>query len=275
MADLIEIVDHNGIARKLGRTPTPAGMMRARGATNICDYRESVGLPRLIPRSEWKPISFVNNAPTWLIEDQGNEGSCSCATVTGASSRMRYLRGQAIEPLSWPWLYDQVNGGRDAGSNMGEAADVAQRIGVPPMTSYKKCQYRSGRNPQGVQYYKEFDVDVTFSNFDEYVTGLLGHGALIQHAIDAGGLNNFDNDGVCTRSGGSANHSIYSAGLNYLSGKWVLELVNSWRLDFGPFGNGTCYVTERQCNDVASTDDAVGHLVTLAPTGGQGAPNPQ
>jgi hypothetical protein len=267
MADLIDIRDHNGIIRKLGRTETPKGMMKARGATNIADIRA------LIPRSQWQPISFVKDAPLNLIEDQRQYGSCSCATVTGAANRQRWMRGQKYEPLSWCWLYDQVNGGGDNGSNMGQASEVARRKGVPPMSSYTACQFHANRDPSGVQWWREGDPEVTFSNFEQIVTGIL-LGICVQHAIDANILGSFDNNGIARGRGRSANHSVYAAGLQQVGGQWVVEMVNSWRTDFGPFGKGYCYLTEAQVNDVAATDDAVGHLVTLDPSATQGMPEP-
>lgn len=270
---LDEVRDDLGVIRKLGRLPTPKGMLRARGATNIQDHRASLGLPRLIPRSEWKPISLVAGTPISLREDQGNYGSCSCATITGCTNLMRFNRGQKTEPLSWAWLYDQVNGGSDRGSNMGEASAVARSHGIPPMSSYPKCLFREGRDPQGVQWYREADLEITFSNFDEYVTGIL-MGICVQHAIDAGILNNFDNDGVARGVGRSPNHSVYSAGLTQKSGQWVLEMVNSWSGRWGPTGLGWCYLTEAQVNAVADTDDGQGHAVPLSPTENVGIPSP-
>ena len=269
MAD--DLRDHLGIVRKLGRTPTPKGMLRGRGATNIQDYRTAAGLPPLIPRSEWKPISFVQGAPTSLIEDQRQYGSCSCATETGAQNRQRWMRGVPFVPLAWTWLYDQVNGGHDSGSNMGEVGSVARAQGVPPMSSYPDCQFRSGNNPAGVPYYREGVQEITFSSFDEYATGIL-MGLCVQHAIDAGGrFESFDSSGVSKGQGGNANHSVYSAGLQQVNGAWVLETVNSWTASWGPFGSGYCLTTERQLMNVAAEDDGVGHIVVLAPAGVQDA----
>lgn len=271
---LDEIRDHLGEIRRLGRLPTPKGMLSARGATNIGDWRMANGFTtRTIPRSEWRPLSMIAGTPNSLREDQGNYGSCSCATITGAANLQRYNRGQKYEPLSWAYLYDQVNGGRDAGSNMGEASGVARTQGIPPMSSYPKCLFRSGRNPTGVPWYKEADAEVTFSNFDEYVTGIL-MGCLVQHCIDANSLNSFDGDGVARSVGRSPNHSIYSAAVAQVSGKWVLRLVNSWTAGWGPFGDGTCYVTEAQCNAVADTDDGQGHMVPLTADNAVGIPSP-
>lgn len=263
MIDFIK--DHLGELRKLGRLPTPKGMMRAGGATNICDWREKNGLPRLIPRSQWQPIDFITGYDRELIENQRDYGACSAATETGAQNRQRAMRGKKYERLSWPWLYDQCNGGGDNGSNMGEISRVARKQGVPQYSLYTECKFRSGINPPGAIWYKEGIDEITASNFDEYVTCLL-MGILVQHAIDGNSIGRFNGDGVCIDTGRNPNHSVYSAALKFINGLWVLGTVNSWDLPFGPFGEGWCYTTEKQLMAVADTDDAVGHIVVQAPT---------
>lgn len=262
---LEEFRDHNNNIRKLGLKPTPKGMLRSRGATNIREWRLNAGLTNaVIPRNQWKATSFTREAPDDLIEDQRSYGACSCATETGAQNRQRWMRGRQYEPLSWCWLYDQVNGGQDSGSNMGEATGVARRVGVPPMASYSDCRFTSGIKPPNSLWYREGQDEVTFSSFEEIVTGIL-MGILVQHAIDARVLGQFTGDGVAVGNCRSGNHSVYAAGLAQVNDEWVLADVNSWRLEFGPFRKGWCYVTERQINDIISEDEAVGHIVVENP----------
>ena len=257
------IRDEHGHERKLGFVHAPPWMLRA-GAVRIGDHREKNGLPRTIPRSEWMPRDFVTGLTKSLIEDQRNYGSCTAATATGAGARMRWLRGQKFEPLSWAWLYDQVNGGRDAGSNIAAANEVVRRLGVPPMASYPDCQFRAEQYPAGVKWYRE-SLEVIVDGFEECAVALQ-MGMLPQFPIDAGGrFERFDGNGVSTGAGGSPNHSVYAAGIDRIGGQWCLRLVNSWRDTWGPFADGTCWVTEEAVNNCAGNMDGAAHAVTIEP----------
>lgn len=260
-----DIQDNAGNVWKLGWKAPSTDQLKLRATkVRLQDYREAAGLPPLIPRSEWRPCDYITGHPLELIEDQTDIGSCSAFTATGAGNRQRFMRGQPHVKLSGFWLYDQCNGGRDNGSNIGEVNEVVRRMGIPPLDSYPKCLWKSDRNPTGVLYYRE-DVEVTMDTFDELATFLLGHVGLPQFPVDAGNMQRFDGDGIGVGNGRQPNHSVYGAALEYVSGIWVLRGISSWRTSFGPFKNGSWRLTERQVNDCADAEDGNGHISTIDP----------
>ena len=272
---LDEVQDHNGNVWKLGWTPPSNGqrLMRA-SKTSLRALRSALGQPELLPRDQWTPRDYVKGFPLDLIEDQTNIGACSAFTATGSGNRMRHMRGQSYVRLSGFWLYDQVNGGRDRGSNIGEVNEVVRRLGVPPMSSYAKCLWRPNQDPSGVPYYRE-DVEVTLSTFDEVMTLVIAHGGLAQIPVDASNMDKFTGDGVGIGNYSNPNHSIYVAGAVYLGSTWYALGVTSWRSDWGPFNNGTWLITENQINGCADADDGNAHLSTLIPSGvSTGVPAP-
>lgn len=248
-----------------GWNPPSAEAQAARaGVANIQTHRENNGLPPLIPRSEWIEMSHISAAPKEIIEYQNPYSSCTTATATGAMNCQRLLRGQPFVKLSWQWLYDQVNDGRDKGSNIYRANEVVRRLGIPPLESYPKPTFKANRNPTGVPYYRE-GVEIRVDMFDELATAIL-MGILPQFPVDAGNCQSgFTSEGVGRGNGKSPNHSVYAAGLKQIGGQWYVLGVNSWGATWGPFGNGTWLMTERQINDCDYYTDGIGHAVTLNP----------
>jgi hypothetical protein len=271
----IEIRDHLGHERKLGWIPPSNGQRKMRASrVSIRTYVANAGGSYdIYNRSNWKPVDFVTNAPRSLIEDQTQLGSCTAFTATGAHCRQRWIRGKKVVRLSGFWLYDQINGGRDAGSNIIDSSEVIRRKGAPPMESYTRCIFRAGQDPVGVEWYKE-DLEITLTDFDDMAVALQV-GILPQFPIDAGGnFERFDGNGVSTSRGSNPNHSVYAAGLDYINGVWVLRGVNSWTEDWGPFKDGTWYATERQINDCAGDEDAYGHASVADPATSTNYPAP-
>jgi hypothetical protein len=269
---LDEILDDTGHPWKLGWKPPPPQQAKLRSArTSLQDYRVAAGMPPLIPRSEWVPIDLVTGYPLALIEDQRNYGSCTAATATGAGNRMRHFRGQPYVSLSWCWLYDQVNGGRDQGSNIDYCNEVVRREGVPPMSAYPDCTFNSNYDPQGVPYYRE-DVEVRVDSFDEICTAIQML-MFPQFPVDAANCQQFDGDGIGIGNGRNPNHSVYGAGLEFVRGIWVVRGVNSWRTSFGPFDDGTWRMTESQIDGCDVYQDGIAHASTLSPVD-SGVPDP-
>lgn len=271
---LDEIRDSSGMIWKLGwRAPDQDQLKLRASGVALQEWREKAGLPGLIPRPEWKSCDYLTGYPLTLIEDQGQIGSCSAFTATGAGNRQRFMRGMAWEKLSGFWLYDQVNSGHDRGSNIGEVNEVVRRLGIPPLDSYPKCTWHEGQNPSGVQYYRE-EPEITLSSFDEIVTALL-MGILPQFPVDAGNMQRFTDEGVGFGHGSNSNHSVYGAGVGWINAQWCVRGVTSWRAEWGPFENGSWWMTERQIADCAVSEDGNGHIVPLSPTNSNTGSDPE
>ena len=91
----------------------------------------------LIPMDEW-----AERAAHLRAEEESNRlfisltlrqlvGSCACEGISGATMFTEEKQGQAAEKLNAYALYRRVNGGRDAGSNPGDALAAAIKYGIP------------------------------------------------------------------------------------------------------------------------------------------------
>ena len=267
MPELEDIRDHLGEVRRLGYVaPTDLGPRASR--TNIQTLRSNAGLSPLIPQAQWTQVDFVTGYPLDLIEDQTNLGACTAFSATGAGARQRFMRTGKIVKTSGFYLYDQINGGRDRGSNIIDSMTIVESKGTPPADSYTSCKFREGLDPPGVEWYKE-DLAVTVASSQECATALQS-GMLCQAPIlVTNSFENFTGDGVAwggkAPSSSSSNHSIYLAGLKNINGTWYFILVNSWRPSWGPFRNGTCLIPMAAIDNAAMADDGYAHASTPDP----------
>lgn len=269
------IRDENGIVRALAYVvPDSAKKMLRASRTNIQTIRSNAGLKPLIQPGdpEWREMDLFTGHPQSLLENQGQEGACTAATATGAGSRQRFVRTGQVVKTSWKWLYDQINGGRDAGSNIIDSMGVVETQGTPPADSYTKSLFRANQNPPGVPWYKE-DVAITGSSALEFANIILMGGYAQGPILVTNSFEKWTGDGVAFGGGApnssGSNHSVYYGILKFLNGdphNWVLGLINSWGL-WGPFKNGLCFVIPKVIDNAATTDDGYGHMDTPSPTG--------
>lgn len=266
---LDDIRDDSGVVRRLGyvRPDESKKMMRA-ARTNIQTIRSNANLKPLIQPGdpEWREIDLTVGHPDELWEDQEQEGACTCAAATGSSSRQRYVRTGKVIKLSWRWLYDQINGGRDAGSNIIDSMEVLESKGAPPAESYTKSLFRANQNPPGVTWYQE-DVAITGSSSIEFATMILMGGYAEGPILVNSNFEKWTGDGVAFGGGApnssNSNHAIYLAGIKFLQGdpkNWVFKLINSWGLKWGPFKKGFCYLNPKAIDNAADADDGYGHM---------------
>lgn len=264
-----DIRDHLGEVRRLGYiAPDSSKEMLRASRANIQSLRS------LIPVAQWQPVDYVTGFPSSLINNQGQLGACTAFSACGASARQRYMRTGQIVPLSGFWVYDQINGGSDNGSNIIDSMGVLESHGAPLASAYTKCQFRVGL-PAGNDWYKE-DVAITVGSSDECATALQ-LGMLVQAPIlVTKSFESFTGDGVAW--GGSAprssssNHSIYLAGMKQVGGQWYFILVNSWGANWGPFGNGSCLIPLAAIDNPAQADDGYAHASTLPKSDSTGVP---
>jgi hypothetical protein len=261
--------DRDGRTWKLGYTypPSDRAMMRA-SQSNIRSK-----IPRVLTEADFRAIDYCSRSagyPESLFEDQNGYGSCTCAAATGAGSFIQFMRTGKIIKRSWPWLYDQINGGHDNGSNIIDSMMVLQDQGAPPFVSYPDCTFDEGRDPSGVPWYKE-DVPVTVTDALDCFMGLSVGGLSEVPILVDNDFEKFTSEGVAWKgkapSGSGSNHAVICAGWHRLAnGEWVWMLLNSWSKTWGPFKQGWCYAPLDAINNPAMTNDGYVHLSTVDPT---------
>lgn len=271
-----EIRDHLGNERRLGWKAPDASYARKMRAsrTSIQTLREENGLPPLIPRGEWKPVEFVTGFSTDLINDQRSSSGCTGWSAAGGMMRQRAIRGQEFVRLSGAAIYAQINGGRDDGSNIIDALKAIESKGTCLESEMNFPKIYANQIPAGSLRYRE-DVAITLATSEECATAIQ-MGILPQVPVMAwSGWERWSGDGVAATYSrkGYGNHSVYLAGLEFVSGRWYFRMVNSWTKSWGPFRDGTCRLDMAAIDNCAYADDSYGHGSTLNPKPGE-APEP-
>lgn len=270
MPPVPEILDHLGNVRKLAYVAPDLSKVKMRGTTtNIQTIRSNNGMSPLIASSDYQPVDYVTGYPSGLINDQGQEGACTAASDCGAYQRQFYIRNCQIISLSWQFVYDQINGGQDNGSNIIDSMGVMEGMGTPLMSLYPKSLWVPNKVPPGAAMYKE-DVPVTISTSQEAATALL-MGMFVQAPILV--TNNFEqftSDGIAWNGkaprSNQSNHSIYLAGIKQINGVWCFILVNSWGATWGPWKNGACYIPFSAIDNPSQANDGYCHASIVNPT---------
>lgn len=253
-----EYVDGLGQTRMLARLVPEEDQMKMRATMeNFSAYLASRNMS-LIPRSQWRPVSRRKSMGKEWVNDQLRYGACTCAATVQGFARMRGLRGRKHVDLSWAYLYDMINGGRDAGSYIIDALRVMQDVGVPLRSSYPLPKFR--RVPENLKAEcSRFRIAraYTLGTFDEIVTAIMMRGIVIfPIRVGRPNFDRFDGDGVPGFTSGPGNHAVEADGLVFRSnGEPLLEMPNSWNM-WGPFKDGTCRLTERHIDGCDVPDDA-------------------
>lgn len=239
----LDYVETNGVRRYLASKPS-GGKMRAM----LPGYKAS-GQP-VFDRKDWIPVNRRGQGGVWdTIFDQGQHGSCVGNGWAGAAMRVRALAGMKPVVLSPGWFYSLINGNSDNGAVISDGISAAQKVGfctfatvgqdpiyqnqMPATAKAEAARYRLGA------IYQCEDFDAVYSAL---LTGryLPVYGYMVGNSFE-----NFDKYGVPGHTRGPGNHCNFADGGTQLAdGRWVLDDVNSWHNNWGPFGNGRCYLDE-------------------------------
>lgn len=263
MSDDLEIIHIDGQPRKMGRTLPDANAREMRsGMTSFSGFLESKGL-KLIPRSEWKPVSRRAMFGNEFVNDQGQYGACVGYSAAQSQMKERVLRGASFQKLSGAYIYDQINGGRDNGACITDSLGVLLTKGVCLDSDYPiHPNFNTRVQPPSISRFK-LEAGLTLTSFDEMVTALL-MGLIVQYPIQVGNpaYNSFNSDGVCGFSRGQGNHSVHADGVAFIGGTWLLDHAGTWGLGWGPWKNGRAYHSEQAIMGCAMQDDAYCKIVT-------------
>jgi hypothetical protein len=231
MSDNLIFVDHKGQQFRMGFQPTPPEkrLLFAR-----------LSFP-ILPQAEWTDIdrrAFFHKL-LWY-PDQRQCNGCTGFSSAMAISKARALAGQPPKKLSGAYLYSLINGGRDSGSNIGDALDAAQKYGV---CEEAICDIHKGYDVIYRKATKQFDADaarfkvepvqcVRIESAEEAVTALL-RGGILEFAVRAGGsFGRLDDEGVSAFSSGFSNHAVHADGLKKTNKHgWCID-AQTWTPDF-------------------------------------------
>jgi hypothetical protein len=213
----------------------------------------------IIPRDQWKDVDrrAVFGDPDWIY-DQDGHGSCVGNGSTGALRRVRYLAGMKDQKLSPGCTYAQINGGRDGGAVIGDSLTALTKTGTCLYTTVGQDPIYLNRLPKGWKdEASRFKIDQAYlaPSFEELVSGIqLGYIAVYGMQV-GGNFSSYDGAGVAGVSRGAGNHCMHADGCKKLQdGRWVLDNVNSWGPNWGPWKNGRCYLIDKHINGADNSD---------------------
>ena len=228
-------------------------------ALHDCGVKRWRNVKTAIPRDQWRTVSRRNVFPAadWVL-DQGQHGSCVGHGSASAFRATRFCAGMRDLKLSPTCVYAQINGGADDGAIIGDLLIALQKTGTILFASTSEDRIYLHQMPAGWQSEAaRFKIEEahTTPTFDEIVSAVqLGY--VVVFGMEVGNnFEAFDKYGVAGYSGGAGNHCLFIDGCTLLpDGRWVVDVVNSWGADWGPWKVGRCYMTERHINGADNSD---------------------
>jgi hypothetical protein len=133
---------------------------------------------KVIPQGEWNGLIGTIDLSSTVVQgiDQGQVGSCACASTTQGLMMVRYLEGQPHELLNHEYIYHYTSGGRDQGSVIGDNIVFARDKGVAPISVWPRTHsWEAAPSAEAVEAAKEFKLIESYdiTTVDEIGTALL------------------------------------------------------------------------------------------------------
>jgi len=235
----------NGKERFLGNKTPMASDTKHWKAKGV--YGDSPNQP-MIPRSQWRPYTMRKWVPEIL--DQDGIGACNafCTVMTLHGTRSR--QGLPYRCLSAGWLYGNINGQRDDGSNLEDALQWMTTKGTPYATTVGMLDWRKSSWPRGKEVEEEARLNVFLEAYWCPTFDHLASAILSGYWCNTGlwwGDDEPDSNGWLAGSarGRRGGHSVPGIGLHPKPGTtnvWGTETANSWGTDFGD--RGFCKIPE-------------------------------
>jgi hypothetical protein len=194
----------------------------------------------VIPRSEWAAVKRSRGVVPIL--DQGSHGSCVGHGSVRALMKARDRSGQSFVLLSPTFVYAQINGGRDDGSDPADAATALLTVGTCTMAECGEDTVFKRQIPQSAYQtasrFMALDIYQCHA-YDEIVSAFLC-GFDVFDTINVGnGFNESQQGRGPPVAVGQGNHcTMVGDELKQDSrGNWLLEHDNSWNTTWGLDGS--------------------------------------
>lgn len=195
----------------------------------LCGYWGEAPGVDVIPERDWdglvQEIDWGHRANRILVEntlDQNGRGSCASESGGSALYSGRDAMGLPFVEVN-PWsVYgrDEISGGRDQGSNIGDNLVYYRDKGVAPAILHPRSKgWRAALSEEALEVRKQFRID----EFHEARSTEEAGSAIIQgHRV----------------MGGYSGHAICFYGLEKRGGTWYLMYHNSWGASWDGDGRG-------------------------------------
>lgn len=266
---MLPIVDHGGEERKLG-------CLEADGEPRtLATVFGDVGEAKLIPRSQWQPVSMRHLFPR--IKDQNGIGMCNCSATGNIVEGGRRLVNLSDVNLSGGDLYRRVAGGVDRGSLLEDALKEVMARGIALESDVPYLEWRRDNPAASVARQRFRILEAVWCPTFDHVASALQQGFLVDVGVWWYGNDPVDSDGWLENVGwrGRGGHAIAGVELAERNGKWGVGIVNSWGPNWGKGGFGVlpegrvsdgCKVFQAwACRGVVVDEAIVPPLVTQEP----------
>lgn len=243
-----KFLDMTNEVRILGAKPADAKRKaKARSLQSFGEFLESKGAG-LIPRDKWVDVEYPEFLkPEWILNQQQTSG---CVGFSGAAAEMkdRRLRGMPFVILSGAYHYSCINGGRDSGAYILDSMEAGLNKGYALKAEFDLPKIYSSQVTSDVResaLKRRSTLAWPVNTIDELGTAIQ-MGLIVQCGVQVdGSFESFDGDGVSRARGRYANHSVHIDGMKKIGDRFVYHMPNTWGSKWGPFQNGTCYLSEQ------------------------------
>ena len=269
MSDIDQIIDVNGVVRRLGMLLPPTGFVSSMPVFedtipvwSDVDITSAINAPQ-------RRLGRKLFGPEWT-HDQGSVGSCNGWAAAGGYARARYLRGFADGmQFSGSWVYSLINGGRDNGSALEDGLTIGMTEGfaelslVPPNEIYPQLQCNRRAAQESAAKHKSFRAYAVKSK--QGFRSALAMGFPVIVAVSAGSRFQQLLNGVSGVDAGNGNHAVLCDDITIKDGIEVYDHQNSWGTQYGQ--QGRSYLTWQHLSQpwnyhtayaIASTQEADG-----------------
>lgn len=193
------------------------------------------------PYDGWVYNLEIEGDNSYVAEGVGVH-NCNAFASVQALETCRSLCGQVHVDLFPGNLYGRINGGRDAGSALGDGLSALMDKGViPQIAGMDAWQWGHGSRPSGWETEgAKFRILEAFDcpTFDHIATAIQC-GFLVDYGIMVGRNFDVESDGwVGEYRGGGGGHALCGVGLVERGGKWGILTANSWGEKWGDKGFG-------------------------------------
>lgn len=190
--------------------------------------------------------------------NQGRIGKCNTSALKGAVHQIREAMGLPFVEMSDSWAYIQINGGRDQGSALEDAARLSEKYMAPkvleidgqkvefPEAVYNKSQVKpailKAANAAAPNFtsHELFRVPKAWDDFVAVVATALACDFPVIHAWHVGANGMRLNNGYVNNARGVGNHANFFHSAKWVGGETLVhpDNQNSWGTNWGEGGYG-------------------------------------